>query len=102
MLRPWRMVDILSFEGTILSEVPVAFVPEQLDIVVNRDAPTLNIVTPIAERFEDSDPLSPGTQVAVEVDVCGAAGQTIQLDTAPFCQGLHLPFKSLRDQSARE
>ncbi|MGB0647163.1 MAG: hypothetical protein ACPGQS_08300 [Bradymonadia bacterium] len=73
----------LSFEGTILSEVPVAFVPEQLEIVVNRNAPTLNIVTPIAERFEDSDSQSPGTQVAVEVDVCGAGGQTIQLNTVP-------------------
>lgn len=73
----------LSFEGNILSEVPVAFQPESLDIVINRQAPTINFLAPESNRFTDMDPLTPGTQVALSLLVCGAGGQTVSVASVP-------------------
>jgi hypothetical protein len=73
----------LSFEGSILSEVPVAFQPESMDIFVNQQAPTIRFLAPEANRFTDSDPLTPGTQAAISLEVCGAGGQTVTLSSAP-------------------
>ena len=73
----------LSFEGTILTDVPVRFEPATVDLVVNQNQPTVSFVTPNSGTFTDSDATTPGTQVAVELEVCGAAGQTVTLTSTP-------------------
>lgn len=73
----------LSFEGTILNDVPVRFDPASIDIVVNQTAPTVQFVTPNDGLFVDGDAASPGTQVGVQLEVCGAGGQTVSLTSTP-------------------
>ncbi|MGC6416095.1 MAG: FG-GAP repeat domain-containing protein [Bradymonadia bacterium] len=78
----------VSVSGQVLGQVDVTVEPEVYPIVVDRVGPTLSIVTPAADGvFEDADPATAGTQSAMTFEVCGAGGQTLNVQTFPPVTG---------------
>jgi hypothetical protein len=78
----------VTVAGQVLDQVPVIVDPSAFQIIVDRTPPTVAITTPgAAGAFSDADPATPGTQSIIVMDVCGAPGQSVTVETIPALPG---------------
>jgi len=77
-----------SAEARLLSG---ELVTSELSFIVDRQAPTARQVSPLPGQVlrldQDSDLVRPGLQYPVSLEVCGARGQTVSLETSPAQEG---------------
>ena len=84
---PDGVYDVV-ISGQVLDQVEVTVEPAEFQIIVDRSPPAITIASPTAQSgFLDEDQATPGTQTAIVLDVCGAAGQTVAVETQPALPG---------------
>ncbi|MEE2757267.1 MAG: VCBS repeat-containing protein [Myxococcota bacterium] len=78
----------VSLSGQVLGQVDVDIEPQEFSVIVDRQGPTVSILSPDASAtFVDEDPATAGTQSGLRFEVCGAGGQELNITTLPALAG---------------